>query len=96
MTDEHADEVASHQGTLSSIDSDVSAMQVAFRKQHGMLQAHHLVQQEQSVTLRQLKAGQEALQLGQARLAGELKVGVQAIIGLLTQEIDGDGTAGSE
>ena len=106
MSDEQADKVSSHQGALSSMDRDISAMQQEFRIQRGMLQAHHLTQQEQSVALRELKAGQAALQLGQAALQlgqaalqlgqAEMRAGIRTIIGLLDAGTDGGAAAGSD
>jgi hypothetical protein len=104
VSDEQVRKTTLHEGLLTSIDADLSKIQVEFRAQRGMLQALHITQNEHTAALRKLETGQEELRRGQTELwqgqtelrQGQAKVlaGVQTIIGLLGRDIDGGSESG--
>jgi hypothetical protein len=78
-SDRHAVQITDHGGHLVSMDEDLSKIQVEFRAQRGMLQALHDTQSEHTAALTELRAGQQELRLGHAKVLA----GVQTILGLL-------------
>jgi len=92
-SDAHAIEIGDHGGLLTAMDKDVSDAQAAFRAQLGVLNAVRKTQSEQTTILREHTNELKVLRGDVTELrrdVTETRVGIQTIIGLLTQVGDDD------
>ena len=85
VTQEHTDQLNQHGEILTELKAD-------FAIQKALIQAVHDVQSDHTARLNRLEQDVSVLKTDLARVkvdVAEMKVGVHTIIGLLTQEIDG-------